>query len=107
MVDVTERAAEQVKTLMARDGREGLFLRLAVQGGGCSGFMYALSFETDREEKDRIQESGELRILLDPKSAILLDGITLDWHDGLDGSGWRWQNPNASGTCGCGESFTV
>ncbi len=107
MVQITENAGTQVKKLLERDGRDGLYLRLAVRGGGCSGFMYALEFEITPADEDKVIEMEGVRVLLDPKSKILLSDIILDWYDGLDGSGWRWNNPNATGTCGCGESFSI
>jgi iron-sulfur cluster assembly protein len=107
MLTLTDRAAGQVKRLMEKDGREGLFLRVGVQGGGCSGFSYMLAFETEAGESDREMVFGEVKVVVDPRSGALLEGMTLDWHDGLDGSGWRFVNPNARGTCGCGQSFAV
>lgn len=107
MLTLTEGAAAQVKKLMERDGREGLMLRLGVSGGGCSGFSYTLTFETGAGEKDETLRFHGVRVIVDPKSAMFLGGMTLDWHDGLDGSGWRFVNPNASGTCGCGQSFSA
>lgn len=107
MVQMTEQAMEQVTKLIERDGRDGLFLRLGVKGGGCSGFLYILEFETATGERDEEVSFGDIRVILDPKSNILLEDVTLHWHDGLDGSGWKWTNPNAAGSCGCGESFAV
>ncbi|MFH1277684.1 MAG: iron-sulfur cluster assembly accessory protein [Candidatus Eisenbacteria bacterium] len=107
MLVLTDDAAAQVRKLMERDGREGLKLRLGVAGGGCSGFSYTLTFETGPREKDEVLRFGGLEVLVDPKSAMFLGGMTLDWYDGLDGSGWRFVNPNAGGTCGCGQSFSA
>lgn len=107
MLKLTDNAVVQVTKLMEKDGREGIHLRLGVAGGGCSGFSYALTFETDGRAGDQVLEFGDLRVLVDPKSGMLLQGMTLDWYEGLDGSGWRFMNPNASGTCGCGQSFSA
>jgi iron-sulfur cluster assembly accessory protein len=107
MLTLTDRAAVQVRRLMAQDGREGLFLRVGVQGGGCSGFSYTLTFETARKENDQGLRFGDVEVAVDPRSAPLLNGMTLDWYEGLEGSGWRFENPNAHGTCGCGQSFSA
>jgi iron-sulfur cluster assembly protein len=107
MLTLTDRAAEQVKRLMGQDGREGLFLRVGVQGGGCSGFSYTLTFETSARESDNRLRFGDVDVVVDPRSTPLVQGMTLDWYDGLDGSGWRFTNPNATGTCGCGHSFSA
>ena len=107
MIELTESAAAQVKRLIERDGREGLKLRLGVAGGGCSGFSYTLTFETETNETDRVLRFDDVQVLVDRKSEMFLNGMTLDWYDGLDGSGWRFVNPNASGTCGCGQSFSA
>ena len=107
MLTLTDRAASEVRRLMERDGREGLSLRVGVQGGGCSGFSYALAFDTEKREGDRVLRFGDVEVLVDSKSGRLLEGVTLDWYEGLDGSGWKFENPNAHGTCGCGQSFSA
>jgi len=107
VIVLTDSAATQVKRLIERDGREGLMLRLGVGGGGCSGFSYTMTFETEKNEADQTLRFGDVNVIVDPKSGMFLKGMTLDWYDGLDGSGWRFVNPNASGTCGCGQSFST
>jgi iron-sulfur cluster assembly protein len=107
MLTITDSAVSQIRRLMERDGREELALRIGVQGGGCSGFSYTMTFETEKREGDEVLRFEAVDVLVDGKSKILLSGMTLDWYDGLDGSGWRFVNPNATGTCGCGQSFSA
>ena len=107
MINVTEKAAEQIKALMAKEGLEGHGLRIAAAGGGCSGMSYKLYFEKDATPEDKIYEEHGVRIFCDKKSHIVLNGITLDFTDGLNGSGFVFQNPNAKSTCGCGTSFSA
>jgi len=107
MMTITESAVSQIQKLMERDGRDGLSLRIGVHGGGCSGFSYTMTFETEKGDGDEVLRAGDVEVLVDKKSKILLSGMTLDWYDGLDGSGWRFVNPNATGTCGCGQSFSA
>lgn len=107
IVEITEKALVQVReiakneTMSANRG-----LRLGVIGGGCSGLSYKIEF-SDLKEKDNIQDYGDIKIFVDPKSAIYLKGVRLDFKDGLNGKGFVFENPNASNTCGCGESFSV
>ncbi|HAS47244.1 MAG TPA: iron-sulfur cluster assembly accessory protein, partial [Microscillaceae bacterium] len=82
-------------------------IRVAVKGGGCSGLMYDLNFDAEVKEKDEIFEDKNVKILVDKKSLLYLLGTTLDFTDGLNGKGFHFVNPNASRTCGCGESFAV
>jgi iron-sulfur cluster assembly protein len=106
IVTVTPAAIEQLKHLQASEGvgKEGV--RLGVKGGGCSGFSYLLEFN-DYREGDNILEQDDLKFFMDRKSSIYLKGIVLDFRGGLKGKGFVFQNPNASSTCGCGESFSV
>lgn len=108
MIKVTERAAKEVKDLI--DGQnmgEGAFLRVGVAGGGCSGFTYNLKFDDHLNETDQVEEQHGVRVVCDPKSYVYLDGSEVDFTDGLNGRGFVFRNPNASTTCGCGESFGV
>jgi iron-sulfur cluster assembly accessory protein len=82
-------------------------LRISVTGGGCSGMQYGMSLEGQARIDDLIVECGEIRILVDPFSAPLLAGVTVDFHDSMDGSGFRFDNPNAAASCGCGKSFSA
>jgi iron-sulfur cluster assembly accessory protein len=107
MVTVTDAAAEKIKTLLQQQGHPGYGLRLGVMGGGCSGFQYKLVFEEKAEEMDQVIEAKGVKLFIDLKSSLYLNGVTLDYHDGLMGAGFKISNPNARSTCGCGESFSV
>jgi iron-sulfur cluster assembly accessory protein len=86
---------------------DAISLRVAVRGGGCSGFNYALSFTDDVGENDHVFEHDGLRIVCDPKQYLYLEGTEIDYQDGLMGKGFTFRNPNATGSCGCGSSFSV
>ena len=101
MITLTDSAATKVGELIAAEGDEGLALRVAVRPGGCSGFSYEMYFDTDRAEDDQTLSYGNVAVVVDPSSAMLLEGATLDYKDGLDQSGFAITNPNASRTCGC------
>lgn len=106
-VSLTERAAKQVRKIReSEDLEEGLYLRVAVEGGGCSGLSYKLGFDI-RTDDDELFESQDLDIVVDPKHLMYLDGIVIDYPDGLDARGFTFDNPNASESCGCGTSFAV
>jgi iron-sulfur cluster assembly protein len=105
LVSVTEAAVGEVKKLLVKEpGTSGL--RLEVRGGGCSGMSYGLSFD-NAHENDNIVETQGIKVFIDPKSAIYLKGTVLDFDGGLEGKGFAIKNPQAKGTCGCGQSFTV
>lgn len=107
IVRVTEKAIEQIKTIFAAENPSvDRGLRLAVIGGGCSGLQYKIEF-SDKKEKDNIIEKENIKIFVDPKSSIYLKDVILDYKDGLNGKGFVFENPNATNTCGCGESFSV
>ncbi len=106
MIEVTERAAKEVKRLLDTEGKPELGLRLAVEGGGCSGLKYRLGFDA-KQEADNVMEEDGFKVFLDPKSTLYLKDIRLDYQDGLMGKGFIFTNPSATGTCGCGESFSV
>jgi iron-sulfur cluster assembly accessory protein len=106
VVEVTAAAAEQIKRLLDRDGKIASHgLRMKVVGGGCSGLQYELAFDDRPGEHDACIEAGGIRVFVDEKSALYLAGSTLDFVDTLQESGFKIQNPNASSTCGCGQSF--
>ncbi len=108
MVQITERAKDKIIELRLKDGLTNNHnIRVAVKGGGCSGLMYDLNFDAEVKEKDEIFEDKAIKILVDKKSLLYLLGTTLDFTDGLNGKGFHFVNPNASRTCGCGESFAV
>ena len=104
MVTITEVAAEKVKGLLEAEGKPGYGLRIKVAGGGCSGFQYQLAFDAQKAG-DQVTEHGGIKVLVDPKSYLYLNGAEIDFVDGLMGSGFSLKNPNAKGTCGCGSSF--
>ena len=106
MITLTDSAAKKMEQLMANEGASDLALRVAVKRGGCSGFSYVLEFDSPREG-DNILEQDNVKFFMDRKSAIYLKGIQLDYRAGLKGKGFVFQNPNATSTCGCGESFSV
>jgi iron-sulfur cluster assembly protein len=106
MITLTEIAAEKVTDLLIkRPDRIGL--RVGVRGGGCSGFTYFLEFEDRINANDREMESHGVKIIVDPKSYLYLMGIEVDYLDNLNGAGFKFNNPNARRTCGCGESFSI
>lgn len=106
-VSLTDRAAKQIRKIRDNeDLDEGLYLRVAVEGGGCSGLSYKLGFDI-RTDEDKLFNSQDLDIVVDPKHLMYLDGIVIDYPDGLDARGFTFDNPNASESCGCGSSFAV
>ncbi len=109
MITLTDSAAVKVRQLLTDEGAEDLALRVAVRPGGCSGFSYEMFFDGDIASDDTqatFGEDGSVRVVVDPASAQLLEGATLDYKDGLEQSGFAITNPNASRTCGCGQSFS-
>ncbi len=107
MITLTDKAVSKVKQLMAGEGKEGYGLRVAIKGGGCSGFQYGLVFEEAPGEKDKVLEIDGLQIFLDDMSQLYLNDTSIDWVESLEGSGFKIDNPQATGSCGCGESFSV
>lgn len=107
-VALTEKAVRMVLLTRQEEGLEpGAGLRVAVRGGGCSGFEYALDFETETRENDHVYQQGELTVYVDALSARYLEGTTIDYLMGAQGAGFKFQNPKAVGSCGCGSSFAV
>ncbi len=106
MVNVTDAAAQEIKRLIEKQNEPEVGLRMAVKGGGCSGLSYALNFDK-KHEGDNVFETAGVKVFVDPKSLIYLEGTTLDFMDGLEGRGFKFINPNAQKSCGCGESFSV
>lgn len=105
MINVTEKAISKVNELLTQEKKQGHHLRVFVEGGGCSGFQYGLSFVDKQEADDNIIECKGFNLLIDPMSAMYLSGAEIDFIDGLHGSGFKISNPNAVSTCGCGHSF--
>ena len=107
MIKITENAKKQALRLMEDENKDGFFIRVGVQGGGCSGLMYQLTFDNEIKEEDKSFEDNGMKVVVDKKSYLYLLGTTLDFSGGLNGKGFVFQNPNADRTCGCGESFSV
>ena len=105
-VILTPAAQQEVNRLLQDEDKAGLGLRLGIKGGGCSGLSYMLDF-TERQEGDVVVSYDEFEVFLDRKSSIYLNGTILDHHGGLTGRGFLFNNPMASNTCGCGESFSI
>lgn len=105
-VILTDAATTKVAQLLAEEQETGLALRVAVRPGGCSGFSYEMFFDSEMAEDDIVSEFGSVKVAVDPASADMLKGSTLDFSDGLQGAGFHISNPNASRTCGCGSSFS-
>ncbi|MEC8896498.1 MAG: iron-sulfur cluster assembly accessory protein [Planctomycetota bacterium] len=111
-ITLTELATTELKSLMTREVEsnnlnEDAGLRLMVVGGGCSGFTYKMGFDENISEKDKVEVIGGVKIVVDEKSALYLDAVEVDFQDSLMGRGFVFNNPNASGTCGCGSSFSI
>ena len=106
MITLTDTAASKVKDLIEAEGEPNLALRVAVRPGGCSGFSYEMFFDTDVAADDQTLDYSGVKVVVDPSSATLLEGATLDYKDGLQGAGFAIDNPNAQRTCGCGQSFS-
>jgi iron-sulfur cluster assembly protein/iron-sulfur cluster insertion protein len=106
MITLTDPATDKVKDLIAAEGVPDLALRVAVRPGGCSGFSYEMFFDSDVAGDDVVIEQGGVKVVVDPSSAMLLEGASLDYKDGLQGAGFSINNPNAQKTCGCGQSFS-
>ena len=108
-IQVTDKALARIRSVIAKENispQEG-GLRLGVQGGGCSGLSYNISFDTQPRERDRIFQFGDVRVFVDPKSFIYLHGMTLDYEETLMRQGFNFINPNSTKSCGCGSSFSV
>ena len=111
MVTVTPKAVDKIHAAFAREGVKGGGLRLGVLGGGCSGLSYQFKFDMKPRATDQVLKfpvpDGEVRVFIDPKSLVYLDGMTLDWQDSLMQSGFVFDNPHAKKSCGCGTSFSA
>jgi iron-sulfur cluster assembly accessory protein len=107
MITITERAADKVREFMAAEDDDASALRIAIEGGGCSGFQYALGFDSGPQDGDEVVELNGVTILVDPFSLPYLKGAGIDFVDGLNGTGFQISNPNVQAACGCGSSFTA
>lgn len=106
MITLTPTAVKEVKRLLSEQSNKDTGLRVGVKGGGCSGLSYSMNFDA-QHTGDNVFEFEGVRVFVDPKSLLYLEGMTLDFSTSLQGHGFQFINPNASKTCGCGESFTV
>jgi iron-sulfur cluster assembly protein len=109
MITITDSALEHLKEVMKEEGisNDTHFLRVGVKGGGCSGLSYVMDFDDEITEMDEIIDLPDLKVVIDKKSVLYLFGTELQYSSGLNGKGFQWVNPNASRTCGCGESFSL
>jgi iron-sulfur cluster assembly protein/iron-sulfur cluster insertion protein len=106
MIALTENATTKVKELLEAEAQPDLFLRVAVRPGGCSGLSYEMFFDSERASDDVEAMYGDVKVVVDPASSEYLQGASLDYKDGLQGAGFTINNPNATRTCGCGQSFS-
>ena len=107
LIRVTPKAAGKVNSLLARQGRPAGVLRVAVVGGGCSGMQYKMDLQDGPANRDILVETGGVKVVVDPKSALYVTGSELDYEDALQGGGFKVKNPNAATSCSCGESFSA
>jgi iron-sulfur cluster assembly protein len=109
MITISESALNHLVQLMVSDGLtpDTHFLRVGVKGGGCSGLSYIMDFDDTITDMDEVIDLNVMRVIIDKKSVLYLYGTQLEYSDGLNGKGFHWVNPNASRTCGCGESFSL
>ena len=105
MITITDRAADKVREFMAAEDDDASALRIAIEGGGCSGFQYALGFDSGPQDGDEVVEMHGVTIVVDPFSLPYLKGADIDYVDGLSGTGFQISNPNVQAACGCGSSF--
>nr|WP_298684443.1 iron-sulfur cluster insertion protein ErpA [uncultured Dongia sp.] len=106
-VTVSDNAAKRIATLIQMEGDADLMLRLSVSGGGCSGFQYGFSFDKSQQQDDRVFERNGVKVVIDDTSLELLAGAEIDFVEDLVGASFQIKNPNASSSCGCGNSFSV
>ena len=107
LVALTDKAVEMVKDAMQREGLSGYGIRVGVMGGGCAGFQYSMDFEQAPKDGDITVEQGGIKLYVDSMSSMYLQGVTIDYVVGLQGAGFKFNNPNAKNTCGCGSSFST
>jgi iron-sulfur cluster insertion protein len=106
-ITISDSAARRIAALKTQEAAEGAFLRIAVSGGGCSGFQYGLSFDEERNPDDVVFEHGGVRVVVDEVSLDLLNGSEVDFVEDLMGASFQIKNPNAASSCGCGNSFSI
>lgn len=106
-VNLTNIAVEKAKEILSQQSEPYEGLRIAVVGGGCSGFQYAMNFEKTSKADDKVLDVDGLKVFVDEQSLMYLNGTEVDFVEGLNGSGFKFNNPNVTGSCGCGSSFKV
>jgi iron-sulfur cluster assembly accessory protein len=106
-IQLTAKAVEMMRDAMTRENLTGYGIRVGVVGGGCSGFQYSMDFENETKDGDTVFDVGGMPIYVDPMSSMYLQGVTVDYVVGLQGAGFKFINPNARNTCGCGQSFST
>ena len=105
-IDMSEKAVEMARRQLEKRGTPSAALRIGLRGGGCSGFSYVMEFQdAPPRDKDRVFEFGGVRVIVDPKSLVMLSGTTLDYETSVMGHGFKFVNPNVKGACGCGASI--
>ena len=107
MINISTSAKDRLLYLIDKDNEKKQFVRVGVESGGCSGLSYKLDFDNNKNEEDELIEDNGIKLLVNKKSFLYLVGTTLEFSDGLNGKGFIFNNPNASRTCGCGESFSL
>lgn len=107
MINISNPARDRLLHLLEKDKKEHSFVRVGVESGGCSGLSYNLDFDKEKNEDDELIDNNGIKLLINKKSFLYLVGTTLEFSDGLNGKGFVFNNPNASRTCGCGESFSL
>jgi iron-sulfur cluster assembly protein len=107
MIQISDSAKKRLLYLLDKDTENKQFVRVGVETGGCSGLSYKLDFDNSRNDEDELIEDNGIKLLINKKSFLYLVGTTLEFSDGLNGKGFVFNNPNASRTCGCGESFSL
>lgn len=107
MITISNPAKERLLYLLQKDNKKQAYVRVGVESGGCSGLSYKLDFDDNKKEGDELIENNGVKLLVNKKSYLYLIGTTLEFTEGLNGKGFVFNNPNASRTCGCGESFSL
>nr|WP_257349738.1 iron-sulfur cluster insertion protein ErpA [Pseudalkalibacillus decolorationis] len=105
VITITESAANQIKEMMAAEDEKSVYLRVGVQGGGCSGLSYGMGFDSEVQENDTKFDQQGIEIVVDPESKKILEGVVIDYKQNMMGGGFTIDNPNAIASCGCGSSF--
>jgi iron-sulfur cluster assembly protein len=107
MINISDSARDRLLQIMQQETARKKFVRVGVESGGCSGLSYKLDFDVNKNDDDELIKDNQIQLLVNKKSFLYLVGTTLEFSDGLNGKGFVFKNPNASRTCGCGESFSL